>query len=452
MGLTRTLRMAGSTAAVGALLFAAASPASADQVRNDQWPLQSLDTNAVWKIATGKGVTVAVIDDGVDASHPDLKGNVLPGKDFIDGDSNASPAAGDDHGTAMAGDIAGHGHGPNGADGVKGLAPQAKILPLRDDGVHTDGFAPSIKYAVDHGASVINISLGGGTPAAGGVELEAIQYALQHNVIVVAASGNEGKSGTEAIGYPGSYPGVVTVGAVKEGNEIWAGSNSGPSLLLTAPGYKIVSTSTDSYGYGIATGTSDATAYVSAACALLRQKFPNLTAGQIVNRLTKTAGLPASAKGLKLPDEKYGYGYIRPLAALEDNIPAGSKNGPLTMPAPNSPTASGNSTAPPSASSDSGGGLTTNSVIALSVLGAFGLLIVIVIPLLLIQRARSRREAQQIHLSQQAGYGNYPQGYYPGTAPYQQQPASPPPYPQQPPTTPNPYQQQPPSGNNPYQQ
>jgi type VII secretion-associated serine protease mycosin len=451
MGLTRTLRMAGSTAAVGALLFAAASPASADQVRSDQWPLQALDANAVWKIATGKGVTVAVIDDGVDASHPDLKGNILPGKDFIDGDSDASPAAGDTHGTAMAGMIAGHGHGPNGADGVKGLAPDAKILPLRDKSGTTNGLAPAITYAVDHHASVINISEGGSVPAPGGVELKAIQYALQHNVIVVSASGNDGENGTEAIGYPASYPGVVDVGAVKDGNEIWEKSNSGPNLLLTAPGDNVVSTGTGPTGYNIGKGTSASTAYVSAACALLRQKFPNLTAGQIVNRLTKTAGLPASAKGLKLPDEKYGYGYIRPLAALEDNIPAGSKNGPLTMPASNSPTASGNSTAPPSASSDSGGGLTTNSVIALSVLGALGLLIVIVIPLLLIQRARSRREAQQIHLSQQAGYGNYPQGHYPGTAPYQQQPASPHPYPQQPPTAPNPYQQQPPSDNYPHQ-
>ena len=336
MGLTRTLRIAGSTAAVGALLFSTAPTASADQVRSDQWPLQALDAEAVWKIATGKGVTVAVIDNGVDASHPDLKGNVLPGKDFIDGDSDASPAAGDSHGTAMAGDIAGHGHGANGADGVKGLAPDAKILPLRDDGAQTGGFAPSIRYAVDHGASVINISQGGGSHPLSSEELQAIGYALEHNVVVVSASGNEGKSGTEAIGYPASYPGVVDVGAVKESNEIWEKSNSGSNLLLTAPGHRIVSTSTDSDGYGMGSGTSDSAAYVSAACALLREKFPNLTAGQLVNRLTKTAGLPASAKGLKLPDEKYGYGYIRPLAALEENIPAGSENGPLTMPASDS--------------------------------------------------------------------------------------------------------------------
>ena len=228
-------------------------------------------------------VTVAVIDDGVDASHPDLKGNVLQGKDFIDGDSDASPADGDSHGTAMAGDIAGHGHGAGGADGVKGLAPDAKILPLRDNGYTENGLAPSIRYAVDHGASVINISLDVDRTD-GDPELQAIRYALQHNVVVVSASGNEGKSGAEAIGYPANYPGVVAVGAVKSSDEIWEKSNSGSNLMLSAPGYRIVSTSTDSGGYEMGTGTSDSAAYVSAACALLREKFPNLTAGQLVNR------------------------------------------------------------------------------------------------------------------------------------------------------------------------
>ena len=424
MGLTRTLRIAGSTAAVGALLFSTATTASADQVRSDQWPLQALDAEAVWKLATGKGVTVAVIDDGVDASHRDLKGNVLPGKDFIDGDSDASPAAGDSHGTAMAGVIAGHGHGVNGSDGVKGLAPDAKILPLRDNGGQSDGFASSIRYAVDHGASVINISQGGSLPTAGGEEQQAIRYALEHNVVVVAGSGNEGKSGTEAVSYPASYPGVVDVGAVKDSNEIWEKSNSGANLLLTAPGYRVVSAGTDSDGYRMGTGTSDSAAYVSAACALLREKFPDLTAGQIVNRLTKTAGLPASAKGLKLPDEKYGYGYIQPLAALRQNIPAGSKNGPLTVPASNATATPEDGAAASSTSDDSSSGLTTNSVIALSTLATLGVLIVIGVPLFLVRRAKRRRAVEQSQFNQQSGYGSYPPNSYPGSATYQQQPPS----------------------------
>ncbi len=237
-------------------------------------------------------------------------------------------------------------------------------------------------------------------------------------MVVVAASGNDGERNTEANGYPASYLGVVSVGAIKESNEIWEKSNSSANLLLTAPGDNIVSASTDSDGYGGGSGTSDATAYVSAACALLREKFPDLTAGQIVNRLTKTAGLPASAEGVKLPDEKYGYGYIRPLAALEENIPAGSKNGPLTMPESDST----DSTAPASASNDSGSGLTTNSVIALSTLAALGGLIVIGVPLLLVRRAKRRRVAEQNSFNQQAGYGSYPPSSYLGSAPHQQQP------------------------------
>jgi hypothetical protein len=277
---------------------------------------------------------------------------------------------------------------------------------------------------VNHGASVINISMDVAIPDPSGAEPKAIQYALQHNVIVVSGSGNDGKSGTKASGYPASYPGVVNVGAVTKSSDIWAKSNSGAHLLLTAPGVHVVSTGTDSYGYRMGSGTSDSTAYVSAACALLRQKFPDLTAGQIVNRLTKTAGLPASAKGLKLPDQKYGYGYIRPLAALEENIPAGSKNGPLTMPK-SAPTAASSS-----ASDDSSGGLTATSVIALSVVGALGVLVVIGVPLLLVLRSKRRRAAQQSQsnqygqFNQQAGYGSYPPSPRPGPNPYQQQPPS----------------------------
>ena len=238
---------------------------------------------------------------------------------------------------------------------------------------------------MDHGASVINISQGGSLAPFSNEERQAIGYALEHKVVIVSASGNEGESGTEAIGYPASYPGVVDVGAVKKSNEIWDKSNAGPNLLLTAPGPRVVSTGTDSYGYRMGSGTSDSAAYVSAACALLREKFPDLTAGQIVNRLTKTAGLPASAKGLKLPDEKYGYGYIRPLAALEENIPAAPRTARSPVPA------SGSARLRSSASGDSGSGLTTKSVIALGTLAALGVLIVIGVPLLLVRRARRRR-------------------------------------------------------------
>ncbi|MFE6619531.1 type VII secretion-associated serine protease mycosin [Streptomyces sp. NPDC057740] len=434
MALKQTLRILCGAAAAGALVFSTATTALADQTRNDQWPLEAFGAEKIWNIATGKGVTVAVIDTGVDAQHPDLRGNVLPGKDFIDGDSDASPE-GDGHGTAMAGVIAAHGHGAKGADGVKGLAPDAKILPIRDSGTASDEpFSASVRYAVDHGASVINISQASGETKAGAA---AVAYAVQNNVIVVASTGN---SGTE-IEYPANYPGVVAVGAVNNAGEIWDKSNYGPNTLLTAPGVGIVSTDTGSTGYQKGTGTSDSTAYVSAACALLREKFPDLTAGQIVNRLTKTAGLPDNTKGLKLPDEKYGYGYIQPLAALKQDIPAGPKNGPLTIPAADSSsTDKDDATTPPasSSSSDDSSGLSTTTIIALA---AGGILLALVIGTLIVRgKNRARRDSPPPGFTthaQQQPYGN--QAVPPN--PYQQHPTSPAAAP------PN----QPPSGGNPYQ-
>ncbi|MBB1258475.1 type VII secretion-associated serine protease mycosin, partial [Streptomyces alkaliterrae] len=329
MGFPHALRAVGGMVLAGALLFGAPPAAVADQVREDQWPLKAYDVNAIWNISKGRGVTVAVIDDGVDADHQDLRRNVLKGKSFLD-QGEAELRSGDGHGTSMAAIIAGHGHGPGNSSGVMGLAPEAKILPIATEG-SAGQLVSAIRYAVDNGASVINISRG--TPDRADAEEEAIAYAFKKDVLVVASSGNEGL-GPEGEEYPASYPGVVSVGAVSSSGEIWEKSNYGPKLMLTAPGVGIVSAGggTTAFPYRKGTGTSGATAYVSAAAALLRAKFPDLTAGQIANRLVKTAGLPPSAKDLSLPDEKYGYGYIQPLAALQRDIPAGSKNGPLKVP------------------------------------------------------------------------------------------------------------------------
>ncbi|SCK56666.1 type VII secretion-associated serine protease mycosin [Streptomyces sp. WMMB 714] len=324
MGKRPTLRVIGSTAIAGVLIFAASPQAVADDVRDKQWALDALDAESVWKVTRGKGQTIAVIDDGVNAQHPDLKGNVLKGKDFVDGGSPA-PERGDSHGTGMAAMIAGHGHGPGNANGIMGLAPAAKILPIRVTGGKLDD---SIKYAVDHGASVINISLGDDSENSDDDD-EAITYALKKDVPVFASTGNSGG----AVEYPAAYPGVVPVGGVKQDGTLWEKSNKGPETLLVGPATRVLTAGgEDSNYYAYGTGTSDATAYASATAALIRAKYPDLAAGQVVNRLAKTAKMPASEKGAKVPDERYGYGAISPLAALQEDIPKGPKYGPLSLP------------------------------------------------------------------------------------------------------------------------
>ena len=157
---TRTLRAMVGAGLTGALLIAASGTASADQTRKDLWPLEAFGAEQLWKEATGKGVTVAVLDEGFRKTHQDLKGQFLPEPYF----GKATEAEGAkrlkpgeyvlDHGTGMAAIIAGHGHGPGGSEGVKGLAPEAKILPVPE--YKNTGMAT--RWAVDHGADVINMS------------------------------------------------------------------------------------------------------------------------------------------------------------------------------------------------------------------------------------------------------------------------------------------------------
>ncbi|MDX6313234.1 MAG: hypothetical protein QOF44_2698, partial [Streptomyces sp.] len=184
MSFTRMLRAVGGAVVAGALLFGTAPVASADSIRDDQWPLTAFNAEKIWTVSTGKGVTVAVIDNGVDGSHPDLTGNVLPGKDFI-GSGTADHEASNLHGTAMASLIAGHGHGSGGSQGVKGLAPDAKNLPIKyqnSDGTSFSGngdWAEELRYAVDQGASVVNMSFV--TYSLSNEEESAVAYAAEHD-------------------------------------------------------------------------------------------------------------------------------------------------------------------------------------------------------------------------------------------------------------------------------
>ena len=205
-----TLRWLGAALVAAAILLVGPAPAHADWVRTGQWHLYSLNAASAWKLSTGAGVVVAVVDSGVDATHVDLAGQVLPGVDLVGhGDDGRVDAVG--HGTSVAALIAGKADG----DGVEGLAPNAKILPVRvldDSNRYSDAavVARGVRWAVDHGADIINLSLGGDTRSS--ALAEAISYAWKHDVIVVACTGNvdASKSG-ERIWYPAREPGVVAV-------------------------------------------------------------------------------------------------------------------------------------------------------------------------------------------------------------------------------------------------
>ncbi|MFC8094754.1 type VII secretion-associated serine protease mycosin [Streptomyces sp. NPDC057301] len=445
MDFKRVWSTTGVVALTGALLLTSASTASADYVRDQQWVLDVFAMQDTWSETQGEGVTVAVVDSGVDGSHADLAGQVLEGKDFTGG-GNAREDL-DGHGTSMASLIAAHGHGAGNASGMVGLAPKAKIMPLRviqtqKDPNHDETWAAAVRYAVDHGAKVINLSFGndGGKTLSDG--REAISYAQAHDVVVVASAGNEGSVAVEE---PAALPGVVSVGAVdKEGNR-WENSNTGKGLTLMAPGVEILAADkTRSQQYSLSNGTSDATAYVSATAALVRAKYPDLTAGQVINRLLKSASF-LGHKGLKAPDEEYGYGIIRPRQAVTMDIPAGSKKNPL-----------GQLTSSTSTSSEAANGTDKStqakkkkkSSSSSLLLVAGGVAVVVVIGAIAFVVLRSRRNGGNGGNggpgsggggSQYPGYPSAQQPY-PGPASNQGYPASPGQAPQQP----GPYTQQPP--------
>ncbi|MEW2425452.1 S8 family serine peptidase [Streptomyces nigra] len=413
-------------ALTGILLLTSAPMASADQVRDAQWPLTVYDAEKVWKTSQGEGVTVAVIDSGVDASHPDLTGQVLPGKDFTNADD---PHKDDDgHGTGMASLIAGHGHGANGSSGVVGLAPKAKILPIRygstGDKLNTVEWAAGVRYAVDHGATVINLSLVDSAAYPGSKAAKAIKYAQDHDAVVVAGAGND--SGT--VNYPAALPGVVAVSAVDQGLNFWSKSNTG-DVTVAAPGVETPQADpTSSSGYVVADGTSGSTAYVSAIVALLRSKYPDLTAGQIINRLVKSASF-LQHEGKKAPDRELGYGIARPGTALTMDIPKGPKQGPLLK---------GSSTSTNSAAGSDDSDSTTQAKKKKKKSSSGNLLLIggiaaaVVIVGILVAVLRSRRNGGN---NGGPGSGGAAPGGYPS------QPGAYPPAPQQ---YPGPYSQQPP--------
>lgn len=293
----------------------------ADRIRDVEWQLTLLRAATAWRHSTGLGVTVAVLDSGVDGRHPDLTGQVLPGVDLVDGgvDGRRDPLG---HGTAVASLIAGR---SDDGDGVVGLAPAAKILPVRvldADNRYDDAMiiAQGVRWAVDHGAKVLNLSLGGvGQSQA---LAEALDYAFAKDVVVVACTGNITAAADTEVWYPAREPGVVAVTGLEQSprEELWTSAITGPQTVLSAPATGL--TGARPGGYWRVQGTSFAAPLVSATAALVRARWPEMSAGNVINRLTSTA----HDLGPAGRDDTYGYGLVNPVAALTDVVPTVNRN------------------------------------------------------------------------------------------------------------------------------
>ncbi|MEV8535872.1 type VII secretion-associated serine protease mycosin [Streptomyces sp. NPDC051211] len=310
---------------LGLVLGVAVPPASADAIRDRQWGLTALRAEEAWGTTRGEGITVAVLDTGVDSAHPDLAGQVLDGTDLVGMGASRGDRTWARHGTAMAGIIAGHGHGADRRDGVLGIAPAAKILPIRvileegDPGrakarsSKGGALAQGIRWAADHGADVINLSLGDDSDSAHheAAEDEAVQYALAKGVVVVASAGNSGKRG-DPVSYPAAYPGVIAVTAVDRKGRKAGFSTRKWYATVSAPGVGVVIPDPD-LKYYEGWGTSAAAAFVSGAVALVRSAHPGLSPAQIKRLLEETASdAPGGGR-----DDSRGHGLVDPVAALQ---------------------------------------------------------------------------------------------------------------------------------------
>jgi type VII secretion-associated serine protease mycosin len=363
----------------------------------------------VWEITDGSGVTVAIIDTGVDASIPELAGAVLPGVDLTDAAGDGTVDRDDPgHGTGMATLVAARG----GATGMMGIAPGATILPIAThDEAGLDSFTAverdsnSIREAVDRGADVINMSVGSDSPTLDvcpAPVAEAVHYAVDHDVVVVAASGNRAGPPTQ---FPGSCPGVVTAGAVDRNLETWVDSHRSEYVDVAAPGVEI-SAVLRGGEIGLGDGTSSSTALVSGVVALIQAEFPDASAREVVARLLATVqDLDESGR-----DDATGYGMVRPYEALTQEVPPDAPNaifdelGDLDDPAESSPGVAPPQGVEPVLVDDE----ESNAAAVFVILGAVGLVLaaaVVVVVLLVVRASRRRRPS-------------YPTGYPPAPPHY----------------------------------
>jgi subtilisin family serine protease len=316
-----------------ALALLLALPAEADQVRETEaWVLSALNVQPAWAVTQGQGVTVAVIDSGVNPNVSDLTGSVETGPDFTGVTTPPDNPNWGVHGTWMASLIVGHGHGPGNSSGIIGVAPRATVLSIRvitDQGdpnfeqyehePATKGqgeLATAIRYAVNHGASVISMSLGYSLPS--GVVRAALQYAYTHDVVVVASAGNSGgqanaRTGQAPYSFPADYPGVLAVGAVNRAGQPASFSSQNLSVQVAAPGYRVPAQGRDG-SYWLVSGTSPACALTAGVVALIKSKYPRLPDEAVISAITSTTTPSSRPPGGY--DDTVGFGEVNAGQAL----------------------------------------------------------------------------------------------------------------------------------------
>jgi type VII secretion-associated serine protease mycosin len=297
------------------------------QARADEYWLEDYGVREAWQTTRGEGATIAIIDTGVDGSHPDLKGAVAGGTDVsgIGAENGQEPLGADpDHGTMVASVAAGRGHGADHAEGIIGVAPEADILAVStalgtdEAGVRsTDEQIPdAVRWAVDNGADVINMSVG--SPQQSWPESwdSAFAYAEEKDVLVVAAAGNRG-NGLVQVGAPATIPSVLTVGGVdQDGQAGWDSSSQGISIAVAGPAEQLVG-ATPGDGYASWTGTSASAPIVAGTAALIRSEHPELSADEVAYRITASA----RDEGEPGKDPLYGYGVLDVDRAVTADLP-----------------------------------------------------------------------------------------------------------------------------------